>query len=266
MTQGFGPDIWLAPLVLATLFLLEAVIPFYAGRDQRLRHAGRNLTLAVISGAVASAMTPLVIAAFAFSARAEVGLTYWLGLPSLAAAVTTFVLFDLWMYAWHRMNHRLPFLWRLHRVHHTDPAMDATTAFRFHPGEMALSTLANCFVFVLLGMDLETFLVYKAAMVVVILIHHSNLAVPDHLDRAMCLLLVPPSMHRVHHSEPRIDTDSNYGTLFPYWDRLFGSFRRRNDLEAIRFGIGAFSSDDWQGPLRLLKLPFVDQADARRAS
>lgn len=252
-------DMWVGLTVLAGLFVAEGALPYYQARDRRYVHGARNLGLAIASGLVGAALAPLVLWAFRFGSEQGWGLCPRLDLGGLGCALIGFLLFDLWMYAWHRANHRVPFLWRFHRVHHTDPAMDCTTALRFHPGEILLSGLANLPVFVALGMSLQTFLLYKAAMVAVILLHHSNLAVPVRIDRGLRRLIVPPSMHRVHHSEIRVETDSNYGTIFSFWDRLFGSLRLREDTRAIRFGIGRFAGDAWQGPLRLLAIPFLTE-------
>jgi sterol desaturase/sphingolipid hydroxylase (fatty acid hydroxylase superfamily) len=160
------------------------------------------------------------------------------------------------MYAWHRANHEVPLLWRFHRVHHTDPAMDSTTALRFHPGEILISTLLNCLVLVALGMSLAAFALYKTVMIAVVMFHHSNLRVPERLDRWLRWVIVPPSMHRVHHSHLRAETDSNYGSIFSFWDRLFRSYRTRRTYDDIRFGIGVYDGVDWQRPLRLFMLPF----------
>ncbi len=145
------------------------------------------------------------------------------------------------MYAWHRANHRIPLLWRFQRVHHRDPAMDCTTALSLHPGQILLSVsgLANLSTIVALGTSLQTFVLYNAVMSV-ILSHHSNLAVPARIDRGLWRLIVPTSMHRVHQPENRIETDSNYGTILSFWDRLFGSLRLREDTQAFRLGIGRF--------------------------
>ena len=250
-------DLWVGLAVLAGLFVAEGVLPYYQARDRRYVHGARNLGLAIASGLVGAALAPLVPVALSFGSEQGWGLCPRLDLGGLGCAAISFLLFDLWMYAWHRANHRVPFLWRLHRVHHTDPAMDCTTALRFHPGEILLSGLANLPVIVALGMSLETFVLYKSVMVAVILLHHSNLAVPVRIDRGLRRLIVPPSMHRVHHSAIRIETDSNYGTIFSFWDRLFGSLRLREDTQLIRFGIGRFAGDAWQGPLRLLTIPFL---------
>jgi sterol desaturase/sphingolipid hydroxylase (fatty acid hydroxylase superfamily) len=244
-------DLWVGLVVLAGLFMAEGARPYYQARDRRWVHGARNLGLAIVSGLVGAALAPLLLWAFSLGSAQGWGLCPRLGLGGLGGALLSILLFDLWMYAWHRANHQIPFLWRFNRVHHTDPALDCTTALRFHPGEFLLSGLANLPVIVALGMTLQTF------VVAVILFHHSNLVVPEPIDRGLRRLMVPPSMHRVHHSEIPSETDSNYGTIFSFWDRLFGSLRLREDTQAIRFGIGRFAGDAWQSPLRLLAIPFL---------
>jgi sterol desaturase/sphingolipid hydroxylase (fatty acid hydroxylase superfamily) len=256
-------DVWVGLVVLPLLFLLEGLRPFYTASGRRWRHGARNIGLGLISGLVGTLMAPLLVLAMAWADAAGVGLRHLLGFGPVGGALAVFVLFDLWMYLWHRANHRIDLLWRLHRVHHTDPAMDTTTALRFHPGEILISSLANAVVLVLLGMTLGVFIIYKAVMIAVILFHHSNVAIPSRLDRALGRVVVPPSMHRVHHSEVRAETDSNYGTLFSFWDQLLGSFRRRADPQAIRFGIGRYGDDAWQRPLALLRLPLVADTPER---
>jgi sterol desaturase/sphingolipid hydroxylase (fatty acid hydroxylase superfamily) len=263
-------DVIVGLIALAALFTAESWLPAYAaGRERRLRHGLDNLGIAAVSAATGAIMAPLLVASVQFAETNGLGLCH-APAPGWApgwvmCAATTFVLFDLWMYAWHRANHRVPFLWRFHRVHHTDPAMDSTTALRFHPGEILLSTLANCLVLMALGMSLDMLVLYKAVMVLVILFHHSNLAVPAGLDARLRRVIVPPSMHRVHHSAIRAETDSNYGTVFSFWDRLFGSFRLRPDPRTIRFGIGAYDNAAWQRPLSLLRLPLEPNPPAADA-
>lgn len=255
------PDLWIGLITLAILFALEGVIPFYTARQGRLRHGLRNLTLAGLNGLVGAAMAPILLYSDYLTGSQGWGLCPQLG-GGLACAIGALVVFDLWMYAWHRANHEIPLLWRLHRVHHTDPSMDSTTAVRFHPGELVLSTLFNAAVLTALGMTLELFVVYKSVMLLVIVFHHSNVRVPARLDRALRVAIVPPSMHRVHHSEIPAETNSNYGTVLSVWDRVFGSFRLRADLAQVRFGIGAFAGPAWQGPVALLLLP-LRRADRR---
>ncbi len=265
------PDLIIGLIVLTALLVLEGTMPFYLGREQRLRHGLRNGSLAALNGALGVLLAPLLLGAIAFAERHGIGLLHWLPLDGprfdgwpfhglLGAALTlalAVLLFDLWMYAWHRANHEIPFLWRFHQVHHTDPAMDATTALRFHPGELLISSLLNPLVILALGMGLTQLILYKSVMLVIILFHHSNVRVPSHWDARLRRLIVPPSMHRVHHSRIARETNSNYGTVFSFWDRLFGSFRLRPDLQQIVFGTGHHDEPAWQTLPRLLRLPLA---------
>jgi sterol desaturase/sphingolipid hydroxylase (fatty acid hydroxylase superfamily) len=121
-----------------------------------------------------------------------------------------FILFDLWVYLTHRAYHEIPWLWRVHAPHHLDEAMDATTSFRFHPGE-------------LVGITPATLLAFEAILAVAALFHHSNLRLPARLEVALSRLIVTPAIHWVHHHKCRTDTDANYASLLSFWDRLFGT-------------------------------------------
>jgi sterol desaturase/sphingolipid hydroxylase (fatty acid hydroxylase superfamily) len=255
------PDLIIGLLVLTVLLVLEGTMPFYLGREQRLRHGLRNGTLAAVNGALGALLAPLLLGAITFAEQHGIGLLHWLSVDGpvgavLAVAIAV-LLFDLWMYAWHRANHEIPFLWRFHQVHHTDPAMDATTALRFHPGELLMSSLLNPLVVLALGMGLTQLILYKSVMLAVILFHHSNVRVPNRWDTRLRRLIVPPSMHRVHHSKIPRETNSNYGTVFSFWDRLFGSFRLRPDLRQIVFGTGHHDEPAWQTLPRLFRLPLA---------
>lgn len=248
-------DTLIGLIVLTALFALEGALPFYHNDGNRYRHALRNLVLAGAAGALGALMAPLLLFSIRFAAEHNIGLCHRIDSQPIFCAVLAFILFDLWMYAWHRANHEVGFLWRFHRVHHSDPAMDSTTALRFHPGEILFSTLLNCLILILLGMSLSMLIFYKSAMIAVILFHHSNLRVADGLDRRLRRIIVPPSLHRVHHSHLTDETNSNYGTLFSFWDSLFGTYRTRRRYDDIQFGIGAYQGPDSQGPMKLLTLP-----------
>jgi sterol desaturase/sphingolipid hydroxylase (fatty acid hydroxylase superfamily) len=177
-------------------------------------------------------------------------------LPLWFRAVVVFLLFDLWMYWWHRSVHRVPFMWRFRRMHHTDPAMDATTALRFHPGELALSWIFRCLVFVLLGMNLVMLAFYESVLLVNIFFHHSNIHLPPRIDRSLRHVIVTPDMHRVHHSNVGREVNSNYSTMFSWWDRIFHSYREREDTRTITFGLRILREPFWQTLRGMLYTPF----------
>ena len=134
------------------------------------------------------------------------------------------------MYAWHRINHRVPFLWRFHRVHHSDAQMDVTTASRFHTGEIALSSLLRIPLILALGVTAWQLVLYETMMFGVVQFHYANIALPPRAESVVSRVIVTPTMHKVHHSRWQPETDSNYSAMLSVWDRLFGSFRRRNVL------------------------------------
>lgn len=257
------PDLWAGLAVLAAVFVLEGLVPFYRPRPRRLRHGLVNLSLALLNALVVALMAPLAVLAAEVARSHELGILHWLGISGLAGTLAGLILMDLWMYWWHRGAHRIGLLWRLHRVHHCDRALDSTTALRFHPAELLVLALLDCLVILLVGLDLATFILYLTLMVAVVLVHHANIAFPVRIDRQIRRLFVAPSMHRVHHSDVRAETDSNYGSVFSLWDRLFGTYRGRDDQAGIRFGIGAFAERRWQTPERLLLIPLAPAAERR---
>ncbi len=232
-----------APLVvmvagLVILLALEQGIPAMPGRSGVWRHRAWNLGLGTINAvALGLLAAPLLRWATVWAEARGIGLARVLSLPEAVAIGLALVAFDGWMYLWHRANHVVPLLWRFHRLHHSDPAMDATTTVRFHPGELAISTLLRLAVLPVLGLRIEHLLVYEVVLFPVILFHHSNVRFPEKIDRVVRTVLVTPAMHRVHHSKRQIETDSNYGSVLSIWDRLGRSFRRRRDGSAIEFGL-----------------------------
>jgi sterol desaturase/sphingolipid hydroxylase (fatty acid hydroxylase superfamily) len=251
----------IAAAALALLWLGEIWAPFYmefrSGGKERLRHDARNLSLGLLNASILAALSSSAFAWLeAYSDARGIGLLRWLAWPPWLATILAFVAFDFWMYLWHRANHVIPFLWRFHRTHHSDPEMDVTTGVRFHPGEACLSAAARLAVLAALGLSLWQVALYEAIFLPVVLFHHSNVRLPRWLDRGLLALIVSPVMHRVHHSRIRAETDSNYGSVFPYWDMLLRTFRLRDKPEEIHLGLEGFDADDRQTFLGLLRTPW----------
>lgn len=257
--------------VLGLLWWLESAAPLFLERRGRPARMGRHLVLGLLNGIL---VTPLLsIAAWLASTHwfQDYGLFAWLRLPLTIEVLLAVVLIDLWMYAWHRANHSIPLLWRFHRVHHSDRELDSTSAFRFHTGEVVLSAVFRLALIPLLSIQLWQLLLYELLMLPVILLHHSNINMPARLDRALRSIIVTPWMHWVHHSSYRPETDSNFSTIFSFWDRLFSTFRLVDEPRTIRFGLDEFRDTKWHGLKGLLLTPFVSSprsegADARQAN
>jgi len=259
-----GPEIKAAVVAaaLVALWLGETWRPFYtqfpAGRSERWRHDAKNLGLGLLN----TGMLWLLFAA-AFSASStfaeahRIGLLRWVDWPWAVESIVALVLFDSWMYVWHRANHTLGFLWRFHRMHHTDPEMDASTGVRFHPGEALLSSSARLLVLPLLGMTPWQLLLYETVLLPVVLLHHSNVSLPRWLDYGLLAVIVTPAMHRVHHSRRCVETHSNYASVFSGWDRLLRSFRLRDDAHTISLGLQEMDDPRWRTLGGMLATPLA---------
>jgi sterol desaturase/sphingolipid hydroxylase (fatty acid hydroxylase superfamily) len=251
--------------VLALLLAWETWTPFFAyfarAAGQRTRHGLRNLALGVLNASATGLLfAGLWWSTAAWAERQHFGLLHWAGLPTWARFAAALLLFDAWMYYWHRLNHVVPFLWRFHRTHHSDPRMDVTTANRFHLGEILLSSILRVPVIALLGLRLWELGLYEAAMFTVVQAHHANIALPPRLDRALRAVIVTPFMHKVHHSRWPPETDSNYSSLFSFWDRLFGTLRLREDPWTLHFGLEEFDPPQHHTMTGLLITPFREVA------
>jgi sterol desaturase/sphingolipid hydroxylase (fatty acid hydroxylase superfamily) len=253
-----------AVVILILLMSLESWLPAALDRHHRLRHAARNLALGLLNATLVALLATPFLAQIAFWAEENrVGFLRLLNLSPVIGGALAILLFDAWMYLWHRANHQLGFLWRFHRVHHSDPELDATTAVRFHTGEILISSGLRLAVIPLLGITIYQLLVYEMLLLPVILFHHSNVRFPEKLDHWLRPIIVTPAIHRVHHSRLRMETDSNYSSIFSFWDRMARTFRLRRDGQPVNFGLDEFDSEKWQRPSGLMVMPFPP---ARRGS
>jgi sterol desaturase/sphingolipid hydroxylase (fatty acid hydroxylase superfamily) len=255
-----------AAAALAVLWALESAAPMFEGRRGRAAHGLANLALGVLNAGVAVLFAGATLWVTEQARARGWGLLHLVALPPLAATALAVVLMDGWMYLWHRLNHRVPFLWRFHAVHHADAEMDATSGLRFHTGEIAMSSLARLAVLPLLGLTVGQVLLYETLLLPVILFHHSNVRVPARLDRVLRLVIVTPWMHWVHHSEWRPETDSNFSSVFSFWDRVFGSFRLRERPREIRLGLGMADERAWRSLPGMLAMPFRRRGAGERAA
>lgn len=253
---------WTLPTTLAGFLLFLAwetfrpYLPFFQGAPgRRAKHLAGNLGIALMNVLlIALCFLPLWR-----MATAQFGLLNQFPLPAWLHASLAVLLLDCWTYGWHRANHEFPFLWRFHRMHHSDPWMDVTSARRFHPGEILLSSLLRLPLIFLLGIHLRELLLYGWIMGFVVDFHHANIALPERIDRWLRVLIATPAMHKVHHSRSQVETDSNYTSLLSAWDRLFGSFRLRPDLATIRIGLDGWSDSRHQTISGLLTTPFQNK-------
>jgi sterol desaturase/sphingolipid hydroxylase (fatty acid hydroxylase superfamily) len=250
--------LWVEAISLGLVFWLEGVFPLFEGRRNRFRHAIPNLGIGILNGAVISLIfSAVTIHVIHEAARHSWGLLNQIYWNPWLEGIFAFILFDLWMYVWHRANHQIPFLWRFHRMHHSDLELNATSALRFHTGEIVFSSLLRLIVIPLIGMQFLHLLIYELCLQPVIIFHHSNIALPEKIDRVLRCLIVTPNMHRVHHSQEFDETNSNYSSIFSFWDRFIQSFRKRTDTQTLVYGLPYLQEKEWQNFWGLLKTPFT---------
>ncbi len=252
----------LAIAFLAGLLLLERLLPLRARHTALALRVGVNLALAAIAYATSGLLvTPLALRLAGLTAGHQIGLLPRLALPAAATTGLAILALDLSFYYWHRLNHRLPLLWRFHNVHHVDRDLDVTTALRFHFGEIVMSTLFRSLQVTLLGVGPAAYITYEALLQCANLFHHSNLRLPIRFERALNLIFVTPRMHGIHHSEIEGEANSNYSVVFSFWDRLHRSLCLGVPQAEVTVGVPAYSEPRDQRLLGTLSLPFRSQRD-----
>lgn len=152
------------------------------------------------------------------------GISRWLGLTGITEIVVAVVVLDGFDYFWHRANHRLQFLWRFHKAHHSDTGMDVTTALRFHPGELLLSALVKATWILVWGPTVIAWFVFEALVSLCAQFHHANFDFPDRVEKVLSRILVTPRYHASHHAVDRHFGDANFATIFSFWDPLFRTY------------------------------------------
>lgn len=224
------------------------------------RRWGANSGLLAINAGLSWLLFPgAALATAVAGANWNVGLLRWLPMPDWVAFATGFLLLDLARYVAHLALHRVPLLWRVHRMHHTDGDFDITTGFRFHPFETLAGFAFNSAVILLTGAPVAAVLLYQLAFPLTSFWAHANARLAPGLERRMRLLLVTPDMHRTHHSTLPEEQDSNFGGMFTAWDRLFGTYvaEPRGGHEGMRIGLDGTANENGQHLGRMLADPFI---------
>lgn len=248
--------------ILVLLLAWETLHPFlpqFTGRGRdRAMHGFRNVLFGVFNSIViAIGFAALWAVASANSAQHGFGVLHRLEMSPVLHAVAAVLVLDFWTYWWHWINHRVPFFWRFHRMHHSDPQMDVTTANRFHTGEIVFSSLLRVPIIFLAGIHLWELVLYEMLMFGVVQFHHANVGLPPRLDRFLRVFIPTPAMHKVHHSRMMVETNSNYSSLLSVWDRLFRTFRLRENPREIVFGLNEFDAPESQQLKGMAKTPLL---------
>jgi sterol desaturase/sphingolipid hydroxylase (fatty acid hydroxylase superfamily) len=218
-----------------------------------------NLGILLVDVAAVRILVPTAaVGAALFAAGRGWGLLHLAGLRLSVAALIGFLVLDLVIYGQHILFHKVPVLWRMHRMHHADLDIDVTTGGRFHPFEILISLGVKIATVVAFGIPVVAVLLFEVVLNATSMFNHANVAMPPALDRALRFFLVTPDMHRVHHSILRKETDSNFGFNLPWWDRLFGTYRAQPEAghAGMTIGLPVFRDPRELRIDRLLTQPF----------
>lgn len=252
--------LWLFLSLLALFGTAEWLWPKHRAAPQRRRRWPVNLGLGAIDVLSLRVLSPwLAVDAATWAQANHVGVLPQLRFAPWISGALAFLLLDLAIYVQHRIMHRIGWLWRLHRVHHTDLTLDVTSGVRFHPLEILVSMAIKIAVVLGLGAAPAAVVAFEAALSSFSLATHANFAIPRRLDRWLRLVLVTPDMHRIHHSVVRAEHDSNFGFQISLWDRLFGSYRTaaRADESSMPLGLDRFRDASDQRLPALLGQPLA---------
>ena len=230
--------------VFLGIFLLMAILetrfPKRSRTQRRTERWGTNLGLVLVDSIALKIALPLfALGTAAIADERSWGLLNLLQLPFWLELIIAVVLLDMMIYWQHVASHKIPILWRLHRIHHADRDIDVTTGVRFHPAEIILSMLYKMIIVLLLGPSIVAVMIFEILLNACAMFNHANLRLPSKLDNLLRLLIVTPDMHRVHHSTLTGETNSNYGFFLSFWDRLFGSYiaQPRDGHQQMRIGL-----------------------------
>lgn len=249
---------WKGIAIASTLLfvvLTQIIHPYKKDMRSMLKSWLTNFPLAVFNLLLISAFCQGCVCAVArWSEDRGIGVMNAVPVPSALRVGVGLLVLDFVAYAWHRANHKFRFLWRFHAVHHSDQFLDASTAFRFHPGEIVISLVARIAVVVIFGISVPGILLFEIAYVFFNLFEHGNIRLSSNIESTIENIFLTPALHRKHHSVVYCELNSNFGTIFSFWDRTFGTRLSSSSEDVVSVGLpkGEEKLDLWS----LLKMPF----------
>jgi sterol desaturase/sphingolipid hydroxylase (fatty acid hydroxylase superfamily) len=255
LADAFG-SIALILAAMALIAIIEGAIPLHARGRLNRAHLVPNLALTFMTFATNALMNTALVLALYWLQNAGYGIQYWLGAPPFVAMILTVLALDFSYYVLHVAMHKVPAFWRYHLVHHCDPAVDVTTTIRQHPGESVLRHIALALTAGAMGAAPAAFALYRLWSALNGLLEHADIRVPLWLDRILAFVTTWPYMHKIHHSRDWRQTDTNYGNIFSFWDRLFSTFTPSAHGENIAYGLDGTDDPSTQSIKGLLALPF----------
>jgi sterol desaturase/sphingolipid hydroxylase (fatty acid hydroxylase superfamily) len=242
-------------IYIAVFLTLEHFWPHSNNRKNRIKHLLNNSGLLLIATAINFLLSFIVVSWIEYVDKSKMGAMNLLHFSPTLKAFSGLVIIDLSSYLVHRLLHKFAFLWRFHRLHHSEIDMDCSTAFKFHPIESILTFPALLILVVIIGIGLPSLILYNAIELPVLFLQHSNIQYPEWVEKILGPVFSTPNFHHVHHSDEQKYTDSNYGDIFSLWDRLFRTFQKV-DSQNIHYGLKEYSDKKTQSFWYMITTPF----------
>ncbi len=244
---------------LSCSWIFEALSPLFRFDYQKLRHIGVNLVFTACDLLINVVFSLVTVGVFVWAANAEFGLLYQIDLPLWLELLIAIMILDLVaQYFVHYLLHRVVWMWRCHMVHHSDTHVDATTGTRHHPFDYMAREVFALLAIILSGIPLAFYLLYRFITIFSTYFTHANIRLPAKLDRALSYVLITPAMHKFHHHYQQPWTDSNFGNIFSFWDRLFGTLVY-DDPKKVVYGLDVADSSKDENLAYQFALPFNRQ-------
>lgn len=243
---------------LLLFWIIEGAIPLLPlqYKKTKIKHAAVNFGFTIIHLFIHTAIAVLIVKLSDWCLEQGFGLVYWFHANILMTIIIGILALDFSSWLVHLVMHKTPFLWRFHLIHHSDNSVDVTTGLRHHPGDSLLRGVFFLFLIFVSGAPIYSVMIYQTMVVLSTAFTHANISLPPRLDRALSYVLVSPNMHKVHHHWKQPFTDSNYGAVFSFWDRILGTFMDL-DTKKIRYGLDQYYPNEKDEDfIALMKKPF----------
>ena len=225
------------PLIAFLIYKREKKNPERIDYENKFNHDLFNLSTAVVSNSIGSIVKIPANKIFEIANENNFGFLNKLRISDNHKNLLAILLIDFYMYNWHKINHKYKILWIFHKFHHQDKNMSASSGVRFHVCEIIFSEIFRTIILIPLGISKQQISYYEKVLLPVIIFHHSNIKINDKTDEIINKIIASPGFHRLHHSNKKIEADSNYGSVFSFWDRLFKTYNKNKASNKIKFGI-----------------------------
>lgn len=243
---------------LVFFWILEGAVPLFSLRYKKtkLRHAGVNFVFTVLHLIIHTFLAILIVLLSDWCMQQQFGLVYWFHSTILFTIIIAVLALDFSSWLVHFIMHKNHYLWRFHLIHHSDTNVDVTTGLRHHPGDSLLRGIFFILFIFISGAPMYSVMIYQTLVVIATAFTHANISLPKRIDKILSYIIISPNMHKVHHHWKQPYTDSNYGAVFSFWDRLLGTFTKL-DTKDIRYGLDRYFPDEKDENIAaLMKKPF----------